>query len=429
MQKLQPKLRFPEFRENWQSRKFNEFYSFKSTNSLSRENLNYVLGDVKNIHYGDIHTKFNSHFDISNEKVPFVNPQIDLTKVTDDNYIKEGDLVIADASEDYNDIGKSIEIIKLNNEKVLAGLHTFLARKESMDISTGFPTFLLKSRKVRMEIMKIAQGTKVLSLSSSRLGNIPLDFPTLPEQTKIASFLTTVDEKIAGLKKQLTLLERYKKGVMQKIFAQELRFQDENGNDFPDWEEKKLGEIGDFQTSSIDKLSSPNEEEVFLVNYMNVYRHERINNDTKKSFQKVTAKSSQILSCNLLKGDILFTPSSETPSDIGHSVVIFEDLKQSVYSYHLMRYRPKIKLDILYSHYFCNVPKVLKQISQLATGSTRFTISVKAFSSIIINLPTLSEQQKIAFFLSTIDEKLEKYQGQIKAMENWKKGLLQQMFV
>ena len=94
-----------------------------------------------------------------------------------------------------------------------------------------------------------------------------------------------------------------------------------------------------------------------------------------------------------------------------------------------MRFRPKIKIDILYSHYFCNVPKVLKQISQLATGSTRFTISVKAFSSIIINLPSLPEQQKIASFLSTIDEKIEKCQGQIQSMEKWKKGLLQQMFV
>jgi type I restriction enzyme S subunit len=162
---------------------------------------------------------------------------------------------------------------------------------------------------------------------------------------------------------------------------------------------------------------------------MNVYRHEKINNFTVKDFQVVTAKVNQINSCNLLKGDILFTPSSETPEDIGHSVVIFEDLENAVFSYHLMRWRPQIEIDILFSHYFCNTNDVLKQISKLATGSTRFTISVKAFSSILVGLPHLLEQQKIAYFLSSIDDKIEKNKEQIRKMELWKKGLLQQMFV
>src|SRR5690554_7816653 len=124
---------------------------------------------------------------------------------------------------------------------------------------------------------------------------------------------------------------------MQKIFSQEIRFKDEDGNDYPEWEEKKLGDIGYFQTSSVNKLSNKDEKEVYLVNYMNVYRHEDINNISKKGFQIVTAKDSQIETSNLLKGDILFTPSSETPDDIGHSAVIFEDLDNTVFSYHLDR--------------------------------------------------------------------------------------------
>jgi len=255
-----------------------------------------------------------------------------------------------------------------------------------------------------------------------------IQFPKIKEQTKIASFLTTVDDKLQALKKKKTLLEQYKKGVMQKIFSQELRFKDENGKDYPDWEEKKLGELGKFQTSSIDKLSKDNEKEVFLVNYMNVYRHENINNETVKNYQVVTAKDTQIESCNLKKGDILFTPSSETPDDIGHSVVIFEDLDRAVYSYHLLRFRPETKIDILYSHYFCNIPTVLNQLAKLATGSTRFTISVKSFSDVIVQLPCIEEQTKIANFLSAIDDKIQSVEAQIERMEVWKKGLLQQMF-
>lgn len=161
---------------------------------------------------------------------------------------------------------------------------------------------------------------------------------------------------------------------------------------------------------------------------MNVYRHENINNSTIKSFQTVSAKENQIESCNLKKGDILFTPSSETPDDIGHSVVIFEDLENAVFSYHLMRFRPNIRIDILYSHYFCNIPSVLSQLTKLATGSTRFTISVKSFSSIQIQLPCLNEQSKIANFLSNIDKKINKVITEIEKMENWKIGLLQKMF-
>jgi len=224
-------------------------------------------------------------------------------------------------------------------------------------------------------------------------------------------------------------LEAYKKGVMQRLFSQELRFKGDDGQSFADWEVKKLGEVGVFQTSSIDKLSNENEKKVHLVNYMNVYRHENINNETIKSFQIVTAKDSQITSCSLKKGDILFTPSSETPDDIGHSVVIFEDLKNAVFSYHLMRFRPIQEIQILYSHYFCNIPSVLNQLTKLATGSTRFTISVKSFSDINVSLPSLHEQTLIANFLSALDDKIKHNAVQIQKMEVWKKGLLQKMFV
>ncbi|MDQ1806602.1 restriction endonuclease subunit S, partial [Chryseobacterium sp. CKR4-1] len=202
-------------------------------------------------------------------------------------------------------------------------------------------------------------------------------------------------------------LKLLKNTLIEKIFKGQLKFKDENGRDFPKWQIKMLGEIGDFQTSSIDKLSRDSEKEVYLVNYMNVYKHQNIDKKTMKSLQTVTAKESQIESCNLKRGDILFTPSSETPNDIGHSVVVFEDLKDVVFSYHLMRFRPATELDILYSHYFCNVPSVLHQLSKVATGSTRYTVSVKSFSKIEVSLPCKKEQNKIANFLSSVDLKIE----------------------
>lgn len=179
----------------WEKKKFGDIYSFLSTNSFSRENLNYENGIVKNIHYGDIHTKFKVQFDITKELVPYINSEI-LLRITKDNYCREGDLVIADASEDYADVGKTIEIVNLNHEKTVAGLHTILARPDLSILAVGFGGFLMKSGALRNQIMIIAQGTKVLSISSGRLAAIKIELPIKAEQTKIANFLSLLDEKI-----------------------------------------------------------------------------------------------------------------------------------------------------------------------------------------------------------------------------------------
>ncbi|MFO0322123.1 MAG: hypothetical protein ACK504_06825 [Bacteroidota bacterium] len=157
-----PRLRFPEFKGEWERKKLGEVADFKVTNSFSRENLNYEYGVVKNIHYGDIHTKFQTLFDITKEEVPFVNEEMNVKRIADDFYCKEGDIVFADASEDLNDVGKSIEIINLHNEKLLSGLHTLLARPKDNYFSIGFNGYLFKSNNIRLQIQKEAQGSKVL---------------------------------------------------------------------------------------------------------------------------------------------------------------------------------------------------------------------------------------------------------------------------
>ena len=163
-----PKLRFPEFRdaEAWKNEPFGEVYSFKVTNSFSRDKLNYKNGSVKNIHYGDIHTKFSTLFDIENENVPFVNPSESIEKITLESYCIEGDMIFADASEDLEDVGKSIEIVHLNNEKLVSGLHTLLARPKEKKIIVGFGGYLFKSNRIRTQIKKEAQGAKVLGGSA-----------------------------------------------------------------------------------------------------------------------------------------------------------------------------------------------------------------------------------------------------------------------
>ena len=408
-----PSLRFPEFNEEWVKKKLEIIGEYIGGGTPNTSVQEYWEGNIpwissSDIIEDDIHNiniqKFITEEAIKNsatKKIP-VNSLIIVSRVGVGKFAINKNIVCT--SQDFTNI--------VIDSKVFSAIFLAFNFYKNIDI-----------------LHNISQGTSIKGFTILDLKKTELSFPTLPEQQKIATFLSAIDEKLQDLKKKKSLLEAYKKGVMQKLFSQELRFKDENGNEFPDWEEKKLGEVGTFQTSSIDKLTKENEKEVFLVNYMNVYRHENVNNESIKTFQIVTAKDKQIESCSLKRGDILFTPSSETPDDIGHSVVIFEDIKNAVFSYHLMRFRPNIEIDILYSHYFCNIPEVLAQLSKLATGSTRFTISVGSFSSVIIKLPSLGEQTKIANFLSSIDEKLNNCQAQITNVETWKKGLLQKMFV
>lgn len=224
MQKIfSQEIRFKDENEKeypeWEEMRFGDIFSFRTTNSFSRDNLNYENGDVLNIHYGDIHTKFHSHFDVTKENVPFVNRDISLNKLSIDSYCKEGDLIIADASEDYADIGKSIEIVNLNDKKVIAGLHTLHARPNLHKMSLGFSGFLMKSPNVRLQIKTLAQGTKVLSISTGRLSTISLSIPCLAEQTKIAIFLSAFDDKISHCSAQIEKMEMWKKGLLQQMFC------------------------------------------------------------------------------------------------------------------------------------------------------------------------------------------------------------------
>ncbi|MDD3050321.1 MAG: restriction endonuclease subunit S [Candidatus Cloacimonetes bacterium] len=439
-----PQLRFPEFDGEWVEKRLGKIGEYIGGGTPDTSNEEYWQGDIPWVSSSDIYE--DSIHKI--QKTRFITPKAVEESAT--KIVPQGSILMVSR----------------------VGIGKFAIADEDLCTSQDFTNLVTDENEIFLgyffkckanRFVSLSQGTSIKGFTTKDIKSAKFNIPSHPEQTRIANFLTAVDKQINLLQEKKKELEQYKKGVMQKLFSREIRFQpnqteiDEyvkigklklvNGqwisqDDCPiifdsqssafkykDWEEKRLGEIGNFQTSSVDKLSKEDEEQVYLVNYMNVYRHENICNSNRENLQVVTAKKNQIQSSDLKKGDILFTPSSETPSDIGHSVVIFEDLENTLFSYHLMRYRPNVKLDLLYSHYFCNIPSVLRQLSSYATGSTRFTISVGNFSRVKVNLPSIDEQQKIANFLSAIDKKIETTNQQIESMQEWKKGLLQRMFV
>ena len=196
-----------------------ELYSFKYTNTLSRDNLNYESGTIRNLHYGDIHTKFKPLFRLENEHVPYINLDAAQDGFNDDAFCEEGDIVLADASEDLGDVGKAIEVVSLNGERVVAGTHTILATRRGTVPVVGFGGQLFQSAAVRTGIRREAQGSKVYGISANRISAIPLPMPpTEAEQQRIATCLSWLEDLLAVHALKIETLKQQKQGLLQQLF-------------------------------------------------------------------------------------------------------------------------------------------------------------------------------------------------------------------
>lgn len=168
-------------------------------------------------------------------------------------------------------------------------------------------------------------------------------------------------------------------------------------------EYKTLGELGSFESAGVDKKIIPGEKEVTLLNYVDVFNHQYI--DASIPSMRVTASGKKIVQCNVLKDDIFVTPSSETVDEIGRAAVIMEDLENTVYSYHIMRYRlhSPNTTTAKYIRYLFDTSIIQQQVAQYAQGLTRFGVSKFQFASFSIPIPPLNIQEEIVRMLDVFD--------------------------
>lgn len=247
-------------------------------------------------------------------------------------------------------------------------------------------------------------------------------FPALPEQLKIASFFTAIDQKISQLKRKKNLLEQYKKGVMQRIFSQEIRFKDDDRQAFPKWEKKKLGDISDRMTT---KNSEGNENvltisaQYGLVSQLDFFNKSVAANDLSGYYL-------------LKKDDFAYNKSYSA----GYPMGAFKRLNlydKGVVSTLYICFTFKTDVSLSYMEQYFESGKHNREIEKVAQEGARnhglLNIGVSDFFNTEILLPSLPEQTKIANFLSAIDYKINHTQKQIDKTEVWKKGIMQQMFV
>jgi len=279
-----------------------------------------------------------------------------------------------------------------------------------------FNTVFLNSFLIKFNLNRLVFGSGQPLITSGLLKRILIAFPTPPEQQKIASFLTVIDTRINTQSKIIKEYQLLRQGLMQKIFSQEIRFKDKNGNPFPDWEEKKLGGIGEIFTGKTPKTSDKK-----LWNGSIDFITPTDINDSEK-YQKVVARTiksndklkvlpinSLVYTCIASIGKMALTTKPAVTNQQINSIVV-NHIVSSEYLYYALR----------------NLTPIIKATQ---ANTTLPIINKTDFSKFKVKVPCKSEQQKIAGFLSSIDRLIEKLDRQMNLSQEWKKGLLQKMFV
>ncbi len=400
-QKHIPSLRFPEFNENWEIKSLGSILS-NIVRPVPKPTSNYTSIGIR------------SHF-----KGTFQRTDSDPSKIDMDTLfvVMENDLIvnITFAWEG------AVAIATKSDEKGLVShrFPTYINDKNQLLIDFFRYIYPTKEFKSKLELISPGGAGRNRVLKKGDFLKLFFYIPSLPEQQKIASFLIQVDTKLTQLKQKKSLLEQYKKGVMQKIFSQAIRFKDEDGNEFPKWEKKKLGVVCDVRDGTHDSpkyvddgfpfITSKNLLKDGTIDFVNV------SFITEDVYNKVNQRSKVNIN------DILFGMIGT----IGNPVLVKSD-GFAIKNVALIKEKKEMKNFFLI--HFLKGDAINQQFFEQNTGGTQKFLSLSIVRDLMIEVPCIDEQIKIANFLSALDEKINHCQLQIEKTVLYKKGLLQKMF-
>lgn len=309
----------------------------------------------------------------------------------------------------------------------ICSAHAFVFRANSDVIEPELFTFFLHSDQFMHRMVDISVGGLSPTINWSDLKHQEFLLPPKDQQKQLAELLWAMDDVI---EKERVVLENTKKfkEVRMINLLNGFNLVDERKTLPQNWERLKISDVGVVATSSVDKKNKPNEKEINLLNYMDVYSTVDKKIDSRIDFMRVTANDNQLVKSQIKNGDVLFTPSSETTDDIGHSAVVTESLPETLYSYHLVRLSFKRDIDLNYKRFLFNNPKILYDFSRKAKGVTRMTLSLEDFNNTEFRLPPMEEQKKIANELSLIIDNMVMCERKIESSKALQKSLINQIF-
>ncbi|WP_051683027.1 restriction endonuclease subunit S [Salinicoccus luteus] len=407
-----PELRFPEFSGEWEERKLEEIMSFSKGKGISKSDLSDEGASC--VLYGELYTKYN-------EEINEVHSKTNLPK----NRLKYAffnDVLIPSSGETSIDIATASSV---GVDNVLAGGDiNILTPKE--DVKGHFVSLMING-KYKFELAKYAQGKTVVHLYNNDIKKLEMKYPSIEEQDKISALFTKLNRLIELEEKKLELLEEQKKGYMQKIFSQELRFKDENGNDYPEWQEKKLKELSDVESGKRlpkgHELTSVREDNVPYISvsdmtdkYVSYKNIQYLSKETELLIRKYKVKS----------GDLIISIAGT----LGKVCIVDQSLEDANLTENcnkITNYEENISQYFLYTYLKSN--KIQTYINREKTTSSQPKLALDRLRNFTILVPKKEEQIKISNLFNTIDKILERNTQKLTLLKIKKKSLLQKMFI
>lgn len=402
-----PVLRFPEFEGNWQTKTLEELADWSSGGTPSKDNPDYWGGDIPWISASSMYDDIFLDSDQKITKFGLENGSKLATKgsilILVRGMILYKRIPVGITGRDLA-FNQDIKCLKIRNKRELLFLFYWLKANENL-------------------IKSLVSGTNVGTgkLDTSQLKILVIFKPFIAEQEKIASFLGAIDTRLTQLRRKHELLQTYKRGVMQKLFSPQIRFKGDRGKPFPDWQKKKLGEIASRQVKknldeSITRVLTNSAVQGVI--------------DQQDYFDKDIANADNLAGYYIIeKGDYVYNPRISTSAPVGpiHKNKIGLGVMSPLYTV----FRFKNKENAFYEQLFKTSAwhKYMCSVANYGARYDRMNITTSDFMALPLPYPISEEQEKIVDFFIAIDQKIEAVAQQIDLTEQFKKGLLQKMFV
>lgn len=389
--------------EDWEVKTYDEIFDFLATATYARAELT-EIDDVRYIHYGDIHTKWNFFLDIENSNLPTVSQE----QVKNYHLLKDGDVIMADASEDYSGIGKSIEVKNLGSVKVISGLHTFLFRDKNEVFVNGFRGYIHFNKVVKTQFDRLATGLKVYGVSKVNLKTVKIPVPTKIEQIAIAAALSDADALICGLEKLIVKKRNIKQGAMQKLL------QPKEG-----WKVKKLGEIATIvRGASPRPIDDPKWfDETSLIGWVrisDVTKSVKILTETTQKLSELGIQSSRYVE----EGNLIMSICAT----VGRPILT--RINVCIHDGFVVFKNPQVHKEYLY--YFLSF--IEKDWSKNGQTGSQMNLNTTLINTTEIPVPPTKEQQiEIATILSDMDTEITALETKLEKYKNIKLGIMQNL--
>jgi type I restriction enzyme S subunit len=397
--------------EDWGIYTFAEVFEFLNTANNPRSDLS-EIGDYKYIHYGDVHANQSAFFDCEREDIP----RIQKSRVQHLPLVEDGDLIMVDASEDYEGTGVSVEVKNIKEQYVVAGLHTLLLRGNKEFITNGYKGYIQSIRFIKQELIKIATGISVYGISKNNLKRISIPLPPLPEQRLIATALSDVDALIAVLDTLIAKKRLVKQGAMQELLTGKKRLPGFSR----EWETKKIAEIthttaGGTPSTLVESYWGG---EIKWMSSGELHLKRVYDVDGRITEEGLQNSSTKIIPPNCVL--IGLAGQGKTRGTVAMNMVELCTNQSIAAVFPSNVFIP----DYLYY----NLDSRYEELRSISTGDGgRGGLNLTLINNMEVPLPSLNEQQAIAEILSDMDYEITALEGRREKTRLLKQGMMQEL--